>query len=167
MHQKLYHSPFEVIFAILKIIAQWKEGERQRNTFVTYFMYRWEASICLDNTKTLHIFESSVHFLWNKIHSSTITWYEITFNRSNIITRFLVHSDTEYRPIESLFHTFAEFRLIVNRIVARQSTDWLAANAQFSPNVWGGEFHFCGSFGGVCIHSPFSWCLHIAAQVPL
>ena len=34
-----------------------------------------------------------------------------------------------------LFHTFAEFRLIVNRIVARQSIDWLAANAQFSPNV--------------------------------
>ena len=33
-----------------------------------------------------------------------------------------------------LFHTFAEFRLIVDRIVARQSTDWLAANAQFSPN---------------------------------
>ena len=32
------------------------------------------------------------------------------------------------------FHTFAEFRLIVNRIVARQSIDWLAANAQFSPN---------------------------------
>ena len=33
------------------------------------------------------------------------------------------------------FHTFTEFRLIVNRIVVRQSTDWLAANAQFSPNV--------------------------------
>ena len=45
-----------------------------------------------------------------------------------------MHSDTEHRPIESLFHTFAEFRLIVNRIVARQSTDWLAANTQFSPN---------------------------------
>ena len=37
--------------------------------------------------------------------------------------------------LNPLFHTFAEFRLIVNRIVARQSTDWLAANAQFSPNV--------------------------------
>ena len=48
--------------------------------------------------------------------------------------RFLVHSDSEYRPIESLFHTLAEFRLIVNRIVERQSTDWLAASAQFSPN---------------------------------
>ena len=34
-----------------------------------------------------------------------------------------------------LFHTFAEFTLRVNRIVAWQSTDWLAANAQFSPNV--------------------------------
>ena len=36
--------------------------------------------------------------------------------------------------LNPLFHTFAEFRLIVNRIVARQSTDWLAANAQFSPD---------------------------------
>ena len=33
-----------------------------------------------------------------------------------------MHSDTEYRPI-------------VNRVAAQQSTDWLAANAQFSPNV--------------------------------
>ena len=39
--------------------------------------------------------------------------------------------------LNPMFHTFAEFRLIVNRIVARQSTDWLAANAQFSAN---GEF---------------------------
>ena len=36
--------------------------------------------------------------------------------------------------LNPVFHTFAEFRPIVNRIVARQSTDWLAANAQFSPN---------------------------------
>ena len=36
--------------------------------------------------------------------------------------------------LNPLFHTFAELRLIVNRIVAWQSTDWLAANAQFSPN---------------------------------
>ena len=36
--------------------------------------------------------------------------------------------------LNPLFHTDAEFRLIVNRIVARQSTDQLAANAQFSPN---------------------------------
>ena len=38
--------------------------------------------------------------------------------------------------LNPLFHTFAEFRLIVNRIVARQSTDWLTANAQSSPNAW-------------------------------
>ena len=37
--------------------------------------------------------------------------------------------------LNPLFHTFAEFRLIVNRVVAQQSTDWLAANAQFFPNV--------------------------------
>ena len=34
--------------------------------------------------------------------------------------------------LNSLYHTFGEFRLIVNRTVARQSTDWLAANAEFS-----------------------------------
>ena len=34
-----------------------------------------------------------------------------------------------------LFHTVVEFRPIVNRVVARQSTDWLAASAQFSPNA--------------------------------
>ena len=33
-----------------------------------------------------------------------------------------------------LFHTFAQFRLIVNRVVAWQATDWLMVNAQFSPN---------------------------------
>ena len=45
--------------------------------------------------------------------------------------------------LNPLFHTFVEFRLIVNRIIARQSTDWLGANAQFSP-IW--VFHdrrFC------------------------
>ena len=31
--------------------------------------------------------------------------------------------------LNPLSHTFAEFRLMVNRIVTRQSTDWLAANA--------------------------------------
>ena len=31
------------------------------------------------------------------------------------------------------FHTFAELRPIVNRVVARQSTDLMAVNAQFSP----------------------------------
>ena len=36
--------------------------------------------------------------------------------------------------LNTLFHTFAEIRLKVNKIVPRQSTDWLAANAQFSPN---------------------------------
>ena len=36
--------------------------------------------------------------------------------------------------LNPLFHTFVKFRLIVNRIVTRQYTDWLAANAQFSLN---------------------------------
>ena len=38
--------------------------------------------------------------------------------------------------LNPLFHTFAEFTLVVNRVLARQSTDWLAANAQFSPNAF-------------------------------
>ena len=43
--------------------------------------------------------------------------------------------DSDTKQLNPLFHTFAEFRLIVKRIVAQQSADWLAANAQFSPNV--------------------------------
>ena len=35
--------------------------------------------------------------------------------------------------LNPLFHTSAEFGPIVNGVVVRQSTDWLAANAQFSP----------------------------------
>ena len=52
--------------------------------------------------------------------------------RTLVIRRFLLHSD---RPIES---TVSQFRLIVNGVVVWQSTNWLAANAQFSPN--GGDF---------------------------
>ena len=37
--------------------------------------------------------------------------------------------------LNPLFDTFAEDILIVNRIVARKFTDWLAANAQLSPNA--------------------------------
>ena len=36
--------------------------------------------------------------------------------------------------LNPLFHTFAEFRHIVNGVVVRQSADWLADNAQFSPS---------------------------------
>ena len=36
--------------------------------------------------------------------------------------------------LNPLFHTFAEFRPIVIRAVAWQSTDLLVVNAQFSPN---------------------------------
>ena len=37
--------------------------------------------------------------------------------------------------LNPLFHTFAEFRPIWKRVQARQSTDWLVANAHFSPNA--------------------------------
>ena len=46
---------------------------------------------------------------------------------------FLCIATLNTGQLNPLFHTFAEFRLIVNRIVARQSTNWLAASAQFSP----------------------------------
>ena len=36
--------------------------------------------------------------------------------------------------LSPLLHTFVEFRPIVNRVVARQSTDGLTTNVQFSPN---------------------------------
>ena len=47
---------------------------------------------------------------------------------------FLCISTLNTGQLNTLFHTFAKFRLIVNRIVAQQSIDWLAANAQFSPS---------------------------------
>ena len=47
---------------------------------------------------------------------------------------FLCITTPNTGQMNPLFHTFAEFSLIVNRIVVRQSTDWSAANAQFSPN---------------------------------
>ena len=50
-----------------------------------------------------------------------------------------MHSNTEYGPIESLFHTFAEFRLIVNRVIAQQPTYWLTDNTQFSPHERGSD----------------------------
>ena len=52
----------------------------------------------------------------------------------NSLNSMKVPLHLEKTPLNPMFHTFAEFRLIVNRIVARQSTDWLAANEQFSPN---------------------------------
>ena len=58
--------------------------------------------------------------------------YVNTFSLS--IGDFLCIPPPNTGQLNPLFHTFVEFRLIVNRIVARQSTDWLAANAQFSPN---------------------------------
>ena len=62
--------------------------------------------------------------------------------------------------LNQLFHTFAELRLIVNRIVARQSTDWLAANAQFSPNAFLLDMNrvgveFCGNCWKDLVHGTF------------
>ena len=37
--------------------------------------------------------------------------------------------------LNPLFNTFLELRPVVNSVVARQSTNWLATNAQFSPNA--------------------------------
>ena len=58
--------------------------------------------------------------------------------------------------LNPLFHTFAEFRPIVHRIVARQFTDWLVASAQFSPNVSGSNKHFNGgSYSYLKIHTGY------------
>ena len=57
-----------------------------------------------------------------------------------------MHSDTEYRPIESPFHTFAEFRRIVNRVLMWQSTDMLVANAQVLA-----VFQSCQNNGVQCV----------------
>ena len=37
--------------------------------------------------------------------------------------------------LNPMFHTFAEYRPMVNRIVSPQSTDWLPTSGQFSANV--------------------------------
>ena len=58
---------------------------------------------------------------------------DVIFNDS--LGDFLCIPTPNTGQLNPLFHTFAEFRLIVNGIMAWQSTDWLAANAQFSPNV--------------------------------
>ena len=55
-------------------------------------------------------------------------------NLSETLGDFLCIPTPNTGQLNPVFHTFAEFRPIVNRIVAWQSTDWLAANAQFSPN---------------------------------
>ena len=61
---------------------------------------------------------------------------EITyFNKPLPLGDFLCIQTPNTGQLNPPFHTFTEFRPIVNRIVAWQSTDWLAANAQFSPNV--------------------------------
>ena len=77
--------------------------------------------------------------------------FSATFNSDNSDIKCCGHLNIKYISAESLgdflciltpntgqlnplFHTLAEFRPIVKRVVARQSTDCLAANAQLSPN---------------------------------
>ena len=63
-------------------------------------------------------------------------WFEPTPSQCpRALGDFLCIPTLNTGQLNPLFHTFAEFRLIVNRIVVQQSTDWLAANAQFSPNA--------------------------------
>ena len=47
---------------------------------------------------------------------------------------FLCFRTPNTGQLNPLFHIFAEFRPIVNKVVTWQSTNWLEANAQFSPN---------------------------------
>ena len=54
--------------------------------------------------------------------------------RLSALGDFLCISTPNTDQLNPPFHTFAELRLIMTKIVARQFTDWLAANAQFSPD---------------------------------
>ena len=45
---------------------------------------------------------------------------------------FLCLRTPDTGQLNPLFYTFAEMRPIVNRVVAWQTNDWLAANAKFS-----------------------------------
>ena len=54
--------------------------------------------------------------IWGQVMISVVSVHSLGL----LIRGFVVHSDTEYRPIESPV-TFAEFRPIVNRVVVRQS----------------------------------------------
>ena len=66
--------------------------------------------------------------------------------------------------LNPLFRTFAEFRLIVNRIEARQSTDWVAANTQFSPNASCWHDIICCSFVTRIYHK-FTVSLHVKQEL--
>ena len=72
-----------------------------------------------------------INFCW--FHSVakevSVAWYE----RMIALGNFLCIPTPNTDQLNPLFHIFGEFRPIVNRVVARQSIDWLAANAQFSP----------------------------------
>ena len=59
-------------------------------------------------------------------------WTDVFQSRQFIrpIGDFLCIRTPNTGQLNPLFHTFAEFRPIVNRVVVRQSTDLLAANAQ-------------------------------------
>ena len=61
-------------------------------------------------------------------------WAVMTNYGRTALEDFLCILTPNAGQLSPLFRTFAGFRLIVNRIVAWQSTDWLAADAQFSPN---------------------------------
>ena len=51
-----------------------------------------------------------------------------------MLENFLCIQTLSKGQLNPLFQTFAEFRPLVNRVVARRSTDCLAANSQFSSN---------------------------------
>ena len=63
-----------------------------------------------------------------------VTTHTICLYWNNEARAFLLIRTPNTGQLNPLFHTLAEFRPTVNRVVARQSTDSLAASAQFSPN---------------------------------
>ena len=78
------------------------------------------------------ILEDSVIFVTSLFQSQVESLTCIVFSP---LTDFFCIQTPNTCQLSSLFHTFAEFRPIVNRVVARQSTYWSVANAQFSPDA--------------------------------
>ena len=95
--------------------------------YASWLMASWSYLNCVI-ARVSKISEEKVTFC------QSLGWLVLSIISRTSIRRFLCIPTLKTGQLNPLFHTFAEFRLIVNRIVARQSTDWLAANAQFSPN---------------------------------
>ena len=79
---------------------------------------------------------NNVKYLFGKGQKKmdSLAWAKLVQHLHLTLQHFLCIQPPTSGLLNPPFHTFAEFRPIVNRIVVRHATDWLAANAKFSPN---------------------------------